>query len=181
MKRKWVDINDFEGLYRVSNFGEIKSVKRIAKHSRGYMTRPIKEKILKQFKNPSGYCTVTLFKNGKHHVKTVHRIVMDSFTPHNKKEQINHKNLNKHDNRIVNLEWCTRMENVYHAKRNGAYKNGSHHVNAKFTDAQIVLIRLLYKTGKYSHPTLGKIFKVAHSTIGRILRHESYDTIRGMA
>lgn len=116
---KWNDILDFEGLYQVSNLGNVKSLKRTYKNSgsySGYVNR--KEITLKQNKNRYGYLVVTLCKDGKRYFKLVHRLVAESFLLKDiNYNEVNHKDLDKTNNRIENLEWCNRSQNVNHFYR----------------------------------------------------------------
>lgn len=97
----WKDVNDFEGLYRVSDKGEVYS--------------EITNKILRPAKNRCGYMQVVLSKNGKLKYITVHRLVAKAFIPNPEcKKQVNHKDGNKENNSVDNLEWCTSQENIMH-------------------------------------------------------------------
>ena len=111
MQEIWKDIEGYEGLYQVSNLGRIKSLQKGIK----------KEKIRKQFyKKDSGYLLITLSKENKLHTYSVHRLVAKAFIPNpNNKEQVNHKNGIKDDNRVENLEWNTSSENIQHAYKTG--------------------------------------------------------------
>lgn len=100
MEEIWKDIKDFEGHYQVSNLGRIKSIKFG------------KEIILKQHNNKGGYYYVCLLKNGKHKNYYVHRLVAQAFLPNPYKlPQVNHKDENKTNNNVDNLEWCTNEYN----------------------------------------------------------------------
>lgn len=92
---EWKDIQGYEGLYQVSNEGRVKSLKFG------------KEKILKG-RISSNYLLVCLRKNGKSRNKLIHRLVAEAFleNPQNLQE-VNHKDENKTNNHVENLEWCT--------------------------------------------------------------------------
>lgn len=102
----WKDIKGYEGLYQISSFGYIKSFKR---YKEG--------KILRQAKYSNGYLFVHLrpMLNGQKS-QMVHRLVAETFIPNpNNYPYVNHKNGNKQDNTIENLEWCTQSYNLKHA------------------------------------------------------------------
>lgn len=95
-EEKWVPIKGYEGLYEVSNLGQIRRVGR---------------KILKQSMRGS-YLKVSLYKNGQASQQSVHRIVAQNFLPNpDNLPQVNHKDENKLNNRLENLEWCTHKYN----------------------------------------------------------------------
>ena len=118
----WKDIQDYEGLYQVSNFGRIKSLSR--KALRRYGTyRNVRERILKP--QIDTYLHVKLYKDGKGVSKPIHRMVAEAFLANpDKLPQINHKDENKHNNHLSNLEWCT-------AKYNGNYGTSSKRIARK--------------------------------------------------
>ena len=106
----WKDVVDYEGLYKVSDKGNVYSVAR--KDSIG---RNRGGRILKPQCNRGGYLIVSLCKNGKLKTKSVHRLVADAFIPNPKGFlEVNHKNENKTNNELSNLEWCTREYNINH-------------------------------------------------------------------
>ena len=111
MKEIWKDIKDYEGLYQVSNWGRVKSLRRLITNQ--YNSFYIEEKILKIWKNNNGYGLVTLSKNGTHKKFQVHRLVALHFLPnHSNLPEVNHKDENKTNNSVDNLEWCDRLYNV---------------------------------------------------------------------
>ena len=116
MENEWKSIVNYDGLYEVSANGEIKSVARILKDSKGN-TRVWPERIMKQTKDKDGYFRVCLSKDGKCTGKRVHRIVAEAFIDNPEKLPfINHKDENKTNNNYKNLEWCN-------AKYNSNYGN----------------------------------------------------------
>ena len=104
----WKDVVGYEGLYEVSNKGNVYSVERM-----DALGREQGGLVLKPKYNNRGYLMVSLYKNGKLKNRTVHRIVAEAFIPNPKGFlEINHKDENKSNNEIFNLEWCTREHNV---------------------------------------------------------------------
>jgi len=98
----WKDIIGLNGLYKISSLGRVKSVR--------------KNKILKYDTSPSGYLFIGI-RNKKYRL---HRLVATHFIPNPLKyNQVNHKDLNKKNNCINNLEWCTWKDNLMHAIKNG--------------------------------------------------------------
>jgi hypothetical protein len=110
----WKDIPGFENKYQASSFGNIRSINRRVNsfHKNGIV---LKGKKLKLCKLPNGYLNISL---GKNNTTLVHRVIAKTFikNPENK-PCINHKDGNKSNNNIVNLEWCTYSENEFHSYR----------------------------------------------------------------
>jgi hypothetical protein len=110
----WKDVIGYEGLYQVSNFGNIRSLDRIVKKP-NEISYIRKGKPCIQSKNNLGYMTVGLTVNNVKVNKYVHRLVAEAFIPNpNNYPQVNHINCDKTDNRIHNLEWCTNSQNQIH-------------------------------------------------------------------
>lgn len=114
----WKPVYGYDGLYIVSNTGRIKSVARIVWRSRNGML-PVKERELSQYIDRYGYMCVSLQKNKQRTTHTVHRIVLESFDYNPDGLQVNHKDGNKFNNNLSNLEWVTPKENIQHAQRMG--------------------------------------------------------------
>ena len=111
---KWKDIKNYEGLYQISNLGRVKRIKFINK-----MAIINREKILKNIKNNHDYYIVRLCKNNKCKIYQVHRLVAEAFIPNpNNLPQVNHKDENKLNNNINNLEWCSSKYNCNYGARN---------------------------------------------------------------
>lgn len=122
MKEIWKDIKGYEGLFQVSNLGRIKTLERdvtyIQRNQYGSVetTKHISEKIQKPRRTKSGYLRVQLFEKDYY----IHRLVCSAFIrPLKPKEEINHKDGNKSNNNVNNLEIVSRVENQNHAYYSG--------------------------------------------------------------
>ena len=113
----WKDIVGYEGLYQVSNKGNVKRIEHEDfKCRQGY--RVFKERMLKPFKNFRGYMKVGLHKGNKKKDVFVHRLVAEAFieNPCNY-PQVNHKDEDKTNNCVANLEWCTNLYNTNYGEK----------------------------------------------------------------
>jgi len=123
MKELWKDIVGYEGLYQVSNLGRVKRLLGERKNLLTGGSSIYKEHEIKRNKIGNQYEYVILSKNKKTRKKYVHQLVAEAFIPNpENKPQINHINGIKTDNRLENLEWVTRSENMQHAYRNNLIK-----------------------------------------------------------
>ena len=128
MKEEWKDIVDYEGLYQVSNLGRVKSLNYKQTHKQLLLKPTIKKK--------TGYCQISLSKNGKKKLYLVHRLVAKAYLINQDNlPQVNHKDEDKTNNKVDNLEWCTAKYNCNYgtkiqrvkekmAKPVSNYKNG---------------------------------------------------------
>lgn len=111
----WKDIIGFEGQYQVSNKGEVRSLQRYVKGARG-SKRLLKARLMRISTNVHGYASASLCKDAKLKTLVVHRLVAKAFLPNPKnKPCVNHKDGNRLNNNVNNLEWVTYSENTKHA------------------------------------------------------------------
>ena len=148
----WKDIKGYEGYYQISNYGKVKSLERYTIILNGKRTE--KEKFLYQGIR-SGYYIVQLNKNNKRKSHQVHRLVAQAFIPNLKnKPFINHKDENRKNNYVENLEWCTQKENVNWSINKMKHRKKVSHSN---TNEQYITYRK--STNKYRITIDGKEYK----------------------
>lgn len=112
MEELWKPIDGYEGYYEVSNLGVIRSVEHYVTRKNG-VSFFCRQQIILPFKDRKGYLEVILYKGGRSkHIK-VHRAVALAFIPQIQgKAEINHKDENKENNSVPNLEWCDHLSNI---------------------------------------------------------------------
>lgn len=108
MEVVWKDVRGYEGIYQVSSCGEVLRLRSL--DSRGHLRN---SKILKQTKTKDGYMQLGLHKNGKEQKVLVHQLVAAAFLDNpNNYVEVNHKDENKQNNSVSNLEWCNHKYNA---------------------------------------------------------------------
>ena len=113
MTEIWKDIEGYEGLYQISNLGRVKSLERRVKAKKPGTTQRIKEKIRKFSYTTEGYAYVVLSKEGVHKTILVHRLVANAFlTNIENKPIVHHKDRQKRNNNLRNLEFLTKEEHM---------------------------------------------------------------------
>ena len=128
--------------------------------------------MLRTFPKADGYLGARLYNGGDEKNVTVHRAVALTFLGPSNGLTVNHKNGNKRDNRIENLEWMTRSGNITHAYRTGLKKaaplRGEAHPNTKLKDEDVREIRRLY--GQFNMYELAAVYGTCVSNINMILK-----------
>ena len=148
MKEVWKDIPNYEGLYQVSNLGRVKSFRKSTK----FGSQP--EYILKPNLANNGYMQVTLYNNAKRHKFLVHRLVAIVFLPNpDNLPQINHKDEDRQNNEVSNLEWCTaEYNNAYGTAKIRAIDTISKPVEQLTYDGKVIAI---YRSARIASEILG--------------------------
>lgn len=139
----WKDIEGFEGIYQISDKGNVRSLDRTIICSNGSI-RFQKGTDIKPYINEQGYRTVVLHNDGKHKMGRVCRLVADAFIPNTDRlPQVNHKDENKQNDEKENLEWCTCLYNLtyndLHHRRNNKNNKKSKKV-AQIKDGEIIKV-----------------------------------------
>jgi len=138
-KEIWKDIPSFEGFYQVSSLSRFRSVERLIDYKDGRKPRLWPERMLKGFIGTSGYWQADLKKSGVVTKIIQHRIIALVFIPNpDNKGYINHKDGNKLNNDISNLEWCDNGENVRHSFAIGKHSGigATHYKARRITDGK---------------------------------------------
>ncbi len=167
----WKDIKGYEGLYQISNLGRVKSLRKI----RGIQIQ--KEKILTLQPIKGGYYRAKLCKNGKEKSYLVHRLVAETFIPEH--FTVNHKDGNKSNNTVDNLEWVTQKENNIHAYKMGLKPYGTQRADSKLTEQQVKEIRKVYIPfdKNYGIRALARKYNVNPTIIQRVVNRTSYKNV----
>lgn len=181
-KEEWRDIPGYEGLYQVSNLGNVRSMSRVQRNKKlgttYFRQQRGRQRILRKNKR-LGYIYVDLWNiSGRTH--RVHRLVAKAFlTPDKSRPDVNHKNGDKTDNRLENLEWCTKSENAQHAIETGLRKNqyGQESNLAKLKEHEVLNIISDYESGMGTQKQIGLKYGISQSHVSLILKGKSWQHI----
>jgi DNA invertase Pin-like site-specific DNA recombinase len=185
MDETWRDILGYEGLYQISDLGNVRSLdrkKRNGKDGKGFYI--LKGRVLTLVNSKKGYKVVTLYKDGKQKVKEVHRLIAEAFIPNEEnKPQVNHINGDKTDNSLNNLEWVTVSENIQHAFDNGLVniKNISGEKNSqsklKYDDVKYIRRVFIKRDRVYGASALARKYGVSHQNILNIVNNKNWTSL----
>lgn len=158
----WEGIGGFEGLYKVSSFGRILSLPRFGTKNEAKI---LKLHVSKRY----GYANVCLCKNNHKVLRRVNRLVAIAFIPNpNNLPEVNHKDGNKLNNNVSNLEWCTNSYNKIHAYKIGLMSAvGERNGQSKLNEAQVRDIRALLAVNA-NQRLLAKRFGISQQTVSEI-------------
>lgn len=166
----WKDIKGFEEFYQVSTCGRVRSVERKITYSDGRVRNYPSCELIPSI-GTNGYFGVSLHVNNNKNRREIHRLVAETFLdkPEGKNE-VNHINGIKLNNKVNNLEWVNRQENIYHAISTGLHnQKGENHSQAKLTDDDVSWIRWRSEHG-YSLKTLAEKHGVSVGHIRDIVK-----------
>ena len=174
-------LNGYEGIYQVSNLGRIKSLDRRVKDNRRERYQNLKGKQLKFTDNGRGYQLVFLTKESKRINKYVHRLVAETFIPNPKNlPEVNHKDLNKSNNCIDNLEWITNADNKRHYQKTDVAKvkrkEQGYRIQEKYKEKiknKIPFIIYAYTKLNYTLEKLNKETGIGDERISKILKENN--------
>ena len=146
LKVEWKLIEGFDGIYSVSNYGEVRNNKT--------------GKLMKPRKNETGYLRINLTKNGKPKCMRVHRLVAQAFIPNpENKIQVNHIDFNRENNCVSNLEWVTNQENTQYSVCNRKLPGQRKKRNNKTGERNITHYNGYYVVRIYGKKYVSKSFK----------------------
>lgn len=158
------DIKGFEGRYTISNLGIVRSK----------LTNIVMKPNITKF----GYARVNLRKAKSREYKSyfIHRLVASHFIDNpNNFPEVNHKDSNRLNNIVTNLEWLSKEDNIRHSF---IYGNASHkglrNPNSKLTLEDIKAIKALYNTNRFYNRQIAEMFKVSSSTIDYIINNTTW-------
>lgn len=175
--------------YMVSDEGHIKSCARKIKSFNGKVecyqnipeTYPLREKDIRGYKNVSLIQYDSEMRPIKRYMRQVHRLVLEAFNPveNMDKLQVNHKNLDKGDNNLSNLEWVTPKENTRHANNLGKghqmNQNGEKNSMNVLKEEQVIEIIKLIKSPKHLRDQkIADMYGVSRKTINNIKNNKTW-------
>lgn len=169
-KEYWKTIQGQRGRYEVSSFGRVRS---FCRYPEG--------RVLALSLRRDGYECVTLWnKNGTFKSYLIHRLVARALlSRRSSRPEVNHRDGNKTNNRLQNLEWSTRSENISHGYRTGLIKpyRGERNPNAKLRVTEVKKIRTSYAAGDVTQSYLATLFGVSQGLIGQIVNRRIWREI----
>lgn len=133
-----------------------------------------RKRYLKSRVHPRGYRHVSLWRDGKEFNCLVHRLVAEAYLASDPtRTVVNHKNFDKTDNRVENLEWCTQKENVRHASAHGRFGKGGGR-KPLITQSQAEEIRKRYKDETITQTELGGQYGLGVAITNLIIHNKRY-------
>lgn len=165
MYKNFIDIPDYEGLYKINEFGDVLSLKF--------------NKIKANGADGCGYKNLSLYKDGKPLYIKVHQLVARVFLGASNGLCVNHKDGNKKNNHISNLEYVTQKENIHHAWKMGLGNpaHGGKHYLSKITEEDVRVIRHKSKQG-IAHKELAKRYNMSQGNMSHIILGDTWKHVK---
>lgn len=181
MSEEWRPVKEYEGLYEVSSYGNVRSLPRFAKDRYGNYTLPVYEKILKQVLHGTGYLVVSLYNihNGysSRKVHRVHQLVASSFIGiQSDGQHVMHLDSNKRNNHASNLRYGSAMCNMAFQVDMGTFVYGDKVGTSKLCSTDVLKIRKMLALG-LSGAKIGRIFNVSRTTVCGIKNNKAWKNI----
>lgn len=184
MVERWKDIVGFVGIYQVSDLGRVRSLDRVA--TRGKVKQPLRGKILStkvSCNRKQPYLTVVLCRNGRESTAYVHRLVARAFIPNPcRLREVNHKDTDKLNCKVGNLEWSSSSDNKKHAVANGVKFNphprrGVQLTFAKMNPRRVRKARQLCANGGKQR-AVAKQFDISQASLSDILLRKTWAHVK---
>lgn len=174
MEEIWKDIEELEGYYQISNFGNTKRKSRKANNP-----QVLPEKSARQQNNGKGYMQLYVSINRARKMLYIHRLVAKYFIENPKnKPFVNHIDSDRSNNHCTNLEWCTHDENMSHASKFGNLQKGETAWACKLSEQKVLALRRLFRMNpKFHKSNVAKKLGVADSTIHKIINNHRWKHI----
>jgi hypothetical protein len=171
LREEWRPVPGFEDRYDVSNTGKVRSWAKSGGHSfrRAEEPRAVAIKV-----DAGGYHGVFLYRRKKAHHRFISRLVLEEFvSPPPKGLEAAHINGVPGDNRLSNLQWCSRAENESHKREHGTVLRGSRHHQAVLNEANVLEIRAMHEAGATTKE-LAQRFQVHANTIRSVVTRKKW-------
>lgn len=173
---EWKDIVGYEGYYQVSSYGNVKSLDRNIMRKDGRMYHCYSHILIPFQGYTCNYLLVQLSKNNITHKYMIHRLVAYAFLGLSIDSllEVNHKDGNRHNNRVENLEIVTHQENINHSViMNLKHDYGEQSTNAKLTNKDAAMIRQMWHYG-VKQVELAKMYNVSKQAINCLVHNKTY-------
>jgi hypothetical protein len=169
----WKQIAGYDGMYEVSNLGQVRSFYRSARAPE--IPHFLSQGSLRGYR----FVHIRRLAGGGYYCPLVHRLVAHAFLepPTDPGHTVNHKNYDKADNRVENLEWMSQPDNVRHSKDVIPRLRGEQN-RSKLTQAQVIQMRERYAVGNMTLKELGKEYGIATNTVWTIISRRKWKHVQ---